>query len=131
MPEQRIEPVVAAQPAASDDDRARADAAEAAAVAAHPNRGQFVLYMGPRNVAAAAEELKKRAPKLGEGTFAQITATQWNQAGVPSDRSHTWNLANNWRIPATQFSQAQIDYLLTNSRRFELVDADSSKVDQK
>lgn len=129
MAEPKIQPPVATQPATSDDDKAKAEAAATAAEAAHPSKGKFVLYTGPRNAAAAADELKKRPPRLGEGTVAEITATQWKQAGVPSERSHRWSLANNWRIPATQFTQEQIDHLLTSSRRFELVDSKGQKVD--
>lgn len=128
MTESRIASAFQAQPATSDDDKAKAEAAAAAEVEAHPNRGQFVLYTGPRNAAAASEELKSRSPKLGEGTFAEITAAQWNEAGVASTRSHMWSLSNNWMIPATQFSQDQIDYLLTYSKRFELVDVKGQEV---
>lgn len=129
QPGPKIQPVGQAQPAASDDDKANAEAAAAAELEAHPSKGKFVLYLGPRNVTAAVDELKKRQPKLGEGTFAEITAAQWNQAGVPSTRTHKWSLANSWTIPATQFSQEQIDYLLENSKRFELVDSKGQKVD--
>lgn len=118
-----------AQPALSDADKAKAEAAAAAEVAAHPSSGKFVLYTGPRTAAANAEELKTRRPQLGEGTVAEITAEQWSQAGVPGPRSHRWSLSNNWRLPATQFTQDQIDYLMENSKRFELVDAKGQKVD--
>jgi hypothetical protein len=120
-----------AKPAVSDTDKAKQEAAAAAEVAAHPSSGKFVQYLGPRNVAAAveADEFKTRAPKLGEGTVAEITTSQWTQAGIPGPRTHKWSLANNWRVPATQFTQDQIDYLLENSKRFELVDAKGQKVD--
>lgn len=118
-----------AQPAVSDVDKAKAEAEQAAEVAAHPSKGKFVLYLGPSNITAAAEELTTRTPKLGEGTFAEITAAQWTEAGVPSTRTHKWSLANSWTIAATQFSQEQIDYLLENSKRFELVDSEGRKVD--
>lgn len=119
-----------AQPAVSDVDKAKAEAAAAAAVEAHPNKGQFVLYLGPTNVASAAEELKNRQPQLGEGTVAEISIVQWSQAGVASKRAHRWDLSNEWRIPATQFTAEQLDYLQANSKRFELVDAEGQKVDR-
>jgi hypothetical protein len=126
----KIAPAEQAQPAASDEDKARAEAAAAAAVESHPNKGQFVLYTGPRNAAANADELQKRAPKLGEGTTAEISIAQWAQAGVTSTRSHRWSLSNSWRIPATQFTPEQLDYLQTNSKRFELVNEKGEKVDR-
>jgi hypothetical protein len=130
--ESPIQPADSAAPAASDDAKAKAQAAEEAALAKHPNKGQFVQYLGPRNAAAAAakDEFKKRAPQLGEGTFAEITPTHWGQAGIASSRTHRWSLANNYRIPATQFTPEQIDHLLTVSRRFELVDETGAKVDR-
>jgi hypothetical protein len=123
-----IEPPAAAQPAASDDDKAKAEAAATAELQAHPHKGQFVSYTGPKQIAANADELRKRPPRLGEGTTAEITQVQWGQHGIDAKRTHTWNLANNWRLPATQFTTEQIDYLLTNSKRFELVNSDGEKV---
>jgi uncharacterized membrane protein len=67
MVESRIASVAGVQPAASDDDKAKAEAEAVAAVQSHPNKGQFVQYLGPTNAVAAAEELKTRQPKLGEG----------------------------------------------------------------
>lgn len=119
-----------AQPAVSDVEKAKAAAVAAAEVEAHPNKGQFVLYLGPTNVAAAAEELKQRQPQLGEGTVAEISIVQWSQAGVGSKRAHRWDLSNEWRIPATQFTAEQLDYLQANSTRFALVDAEGQKVDR-
>lgn len=130
-PESPIESSADATPLASDTDKAEAAATVEAAFAAHPHKGQFLQYLGPRNAAAAAaaDEYKKRAPRLGEGTTAEITPVHWKQHGIESKRTHTWNLANNWRIPATQLTVEQIEYLLTNSKRFELVDRDGQKVD--
>jgi hypothetical protein len=130
MAEAKIQSPAQAQPATPDDEKAKAEAAAAAAVETHPNKDQFVLYTGPRNAAAAADDLKRRLPRLGEGTVAEISVAQWGQAGVASKRAHRWSLANNWLIPATQFTPEQIDYLLTNSTRFELVDGKGEKVDR-
>lgn len=135
MAEQRestIQSTDKATQAASDADKARTQAAAEAELKAHPNRGQFVQYLGPRNAALAAanDEFKTRPPQLGEGTVAEITPTQWRQAGLESKVVHRWSLANDWRVPATQFSAEQVDHLLTNSRRFELVDESGAKVDR-
>lgn len=132
MAEAKIQSTTQATSAKSDDDKVKEEAAANAAVDAHPNKGQFVQYLGPRNAALAAanDEFKKRAPKLGEGTVAEITAIQWKEAGIQSTRTHRWNLANDWKIPATQFTAEQVDYLLTASKRFELVNAEGQKVDR-
>jgi hypothetical protein len=128
MVESRIASVAGVQPAASDDDKAKAEAEAVAAVQSHPNKGQFVQYLGPTNAVAAAEELKTRQPKLGEGTLAEITAAQWGQVGVAAKRGHQWDLSNEWRVPATDFSQEQLDYLAAHSKRFVLVDGEGQKV---
>lgn len=131
MAEAKIQSTSQATSAKSDDDKTKEEAAANAAVAAHPNKGQFVQYLGPRNAALAAanDEFKTRRPQLGEGTFAEITATQWKEVGIETTRTHRWSLANDWKIPATQFTSEQVDYLLTASKRFELVNADGQKVD--
>lgn len=131
MAETKIQSTTQATSAKSDDDKTKEEAAANAEVAAHPNKGQFVQYLGPRNaaLAAAKDEFKTRRPQLGEGTFAEITATQWKEVGIETTRTHRWSLANDWKIPATQFTSEQVDYLLTASKRFELVNADGQKVD--
>ncbi|OBK04706.1 hypothetical protein A5746_10845 [Mycolicibacterium conceptionense] len=123
-----IAPVEDAQPAVSDENRARAEAAAAAPKS--DSGGKFVLYTGPRTAAANAEELKNRPTRLGEGTYAEITVQQWAEVGIHADRTLVWKLQNNFRVPASSLTDAQLDYLLTNSKRFELVDADGNKVDR-
>lgn len=70
--------------------------------------GPFVQYTGPQT---------------GSGTFAQIDPAHWAQQGIVSTRSFVWKLQNKWRIPASQFSAEQLDYLLNSTKRFALVDA--------
>lgn len=123
-----IAPVEDAQPAASDEDKAKAEA-EAAAPKSDSG-GKFVLYTGPRTAAANADELKNRATRLGEGTYAEITVQQWAEVGIHAKQSLVWKLQNNFRVPASSLTDAQLDYLLTNSKRFELVDANGNKVDR-
>ncbi|MFV8173797.1 hypothetical protein [Mycolicibacterium peregrinum] len=122
-----IAPVEDAQPAVSDETKAKADAA---APKSADSGGKFVLYTGPRTAAANAEELKNRATRLGEGTYAEITVQQWAEVGIHAERALVWKLQNNFRVPASSLTDAQLDYLLTNSKRFELVDADGNKVDR-
>lgn len=123
-----IAPVEDAQPAVSDEGKAKA-AAEAVAPQSD-SAGKFVLYTGPRTAAANAEELKKRRSRLGEGSYAEISVQQWAEVGIAAERSLVWKLQNNFRVPASALTDAQLDYLLTNSKRFELVDADGNKVDR-
>lgn len=123
-----IAPAEDAQPAVSDADKAKVEAAVDAQ--ASEGGGKFVLYTGPRTAVANAEELKNRMTRLGEGTYAEITPQQWAEVGIAAENSLVWKLQNNYRVPASLLSAAQLDYLLTNSTRFELVDADGNKVDR-
>jgi len=125
-----IETPDAAQSVASDAEKAQADADTAAAEDANPNKGRFVLYLGPRNIVAAGDDLKSRELQLGEGTYAEITPTDWKLGGIDAKRNFVWDISNNWRIPATHFTTEQLDYLLTASKRFELVDGEGVRVDR-
>lgn len=116
-----IQPPDGAEAAQSDDEKAKAGAAQAEAAKAKAS-DKFVLYLGPSNVSRNTEELKKRPPKLGEGTYAEITPTQWGQVGIAATNTVKFSLANSWRVPVSAFSDAQLDYLLTNSKRFVVVD---------
>ncbi|ORA25165.1 hypothetical protein [Mycobacterium aquaticum] len=123
-----IAPVEDAQPAVTDEDKAKAEA-EAAAPQSDSG-GKFVFYTGARTAAANAEELKNRPSRLGEGTYAEITVQQWAEVGIEAKTSLVWKLQNNYRVPASALSDAQLDYLLTNSNRFELVDGNGNKVER-
>lgn len=123
-----IAPVEDARPAVTDEDKAKAEAAAAAPKS--DSGGKFVLYTGARTAAANADELKKRDSRLGEGTYAEITVQQWAEVGIHADCALVWKLQNNYRVPASSLTDAQLDYLLTNSKRFELVDANGNKVDR-
>lgn len=126
-----------AQAAASDDEKAKAEEAAATELDAHPGKGLFVLYLGPSNIAAAVEndEFKDREPLSGEGTIAEVTSAQWAEVGLRTERTnpHVWDLSNDWRIPATDFSPEQVAYLLVSRTpgrpaRFALVGADGKPV---
>ncbi len=129
-----IEAPEGAQSAVSDEDKAKAEAESAAearaAKAAESAEDRFILYTGPRNIVANTEELKKRSPRLGEGTAADISPQQWAQCGIKAKSPETlvWNVFNNYRVPASKFSREQLEYLLANSKRFELVDKAGKKV---
>lgn len=132
VPGVAIESPEAAAPAVSDDEKAKADAA-AAEQSAKDKSGNFVLYLGPSN-AVRAHSLpdKERAAAFqspGVGSYAEITATQWREVGIAADQTLTWSLQNNYRIPVSQFSKAQLDYLLDkDGHRFALVDAEGKQV---
>lgn len=126
---QKIEATDTAQVAVSDENKAKAESAASAPKSSHPN-ARFVLYTGPRTAVANAEELKKRASRLGEGTYAEITPAQWAQVGIKANTAVVWRLQNNYLVPASELTDAQIDYLLTHSTRFELVDGAGMKVER-
>lgn len=123
-----------AQPAQSDQEKAdaQAQAAVEAAAAKQPEASdeRFVRYLGPQNIVKNAEALQTRAPRLGEGTYADMSPQDWSSVGISAKSPETlvWNVFNNYRVPASKFSQDQIDYLLSNSKRFELVDREGNKV---
>lgn len=123
----QIESTDTAQAAVSDDDKAAAQSAAEKAKSSQPG-GRFVLYTGPRTAAANAEELKNRQSKLGEGTYAEIKPEQWAEVGIAADKALVWRLQNNYLVPASDLSDAQLNYLLANSTRFELVDGDGKPV---
>lgn len=119
-----IETPEGAQSAPTDEERAVAQAA-AAEQASKDRSGNFLAYTG-----------HTRSAKDG-GTIANISVSQWGELGCPGKVSHEWNLGNDFRLPVSQFTDAQIDYLLnrdpvyTKRQRFELVDADGNTVDHK
>lgn len=143
-----------AQPALSDADRdqAQADAAAAAGRPGDPNR-RFVQYVTPRNAASSyvdehgirrkivtrpsnphAHALRPNtgsyASKIGvSSTKAQIRPETWAQLGIHATHTLVWDFSNGWRIPASRLTDEQLDYLLLNDPRFELVDGRGNKVD--
>lgn len=108
-------------PAVSDADKAKAHAEAAHAAKAKPG-DKFLLYLGPSNITKNKEDLKRRSTRLGEGTYAEITPQQWSSVGIPASATVKWHIGNNWRVPVSALSDAQVDYLLANSKRFALVD---------
>lgn len=120
----------------SDEDKAKAAATAAEQPKADPDE-KFVLYTTPRN--AAASVVSRPSGEQGDGSLAsavgvasavaRITPADWNQVGISATDTLQWDFTNNWRIPASKLSHAQLDYLLRNSsKRFELVDGNGNQV---
>lgn len=156
-----IEPADTAQEAVSDDVRAEAAQAEAAAAAEAAQNAptaRFLEYVVPRRAAATyvdergqrrqivtrpseAHEHASTAPessyasRVGVGNArAVIRSATWAQLLGGEYDTVVWDFANNWRVPASQLSADQINYLLVDDRqyngvRFELVDGNGNKVD--
>lgn len=122
-----IAPTDTAQPAVSDDDKAKAAATQPPTPTPTAS-DKFVRFNGPRNIVANADALKTRSPRLGEATQATISPADWAKAGLSGDKTLVWNLFNNYRIPASEFTPQQLDYLLTHSKRFDLVDSAGNKI---
>lgn len=125
-----IAPPDAAQPAVSDADKAKA--AAAAAEARKPSAGPFVRYTGVKWAALTPKDVNFEQSLVDRiaraGTFRKITAQQWGQVGVATSSSHVWSMDNRYKIPASQFNDKQLDYLLDVDGDFELVDASNNRV---
>lgn len=134
-----IESPEGAQPAVSDEDKAKAEA-EVSASAKDKSSERYVFYTGAQE-AVRASKIKdpvKREARInspGVGSFCEVTATQWSQAGIKATHGHVWALMRclpagaEYKIPARYFTQDQIDHLLTTQgKRFELVDGNGKKV---
>jgi hypothetical protein len=130
--------------APSDADKANAAAEAAAAAAAPPNpAARFVQYTVPRKAAArvvtrpSTEHPYAERPteggyasKIGVASArAEILPQHWAQLGIPATQKLVWEKGNNWRVPASRLSGEQLDYLLHNDNRFELVDGAGRRVD--
>lgn len=134
-----------AAPAVSEEAKAKAEAQAAEKASAAAESGErFVQYLTPLR-AANNTVTRPSGAGAGDGSPASrvgvasaesvITAAQWKQVGVEATGDVVWNFDNNWRVPASELSKAQIDYLLTtdrryNGKRFELVDAAGKAVNQ-
>lgn len=131
MVDSPIEQPAQVESAVSDEVR---HAVVAAAAAAEPKPGdpdaRFLLYLGPRNIMANAEQLKKRKPRDGEFPRAAISVAEWASCGIAATRTVEWNASNNFRVPVSDLSEAQINQLLgERANRFELVDGLGRRVD--
>ncbi|ACC42302.1 hypothetical protein MMAR_3890 [Mycobacterium marinum M] len=128
-----IEAPEGAQSAVSDEDKAKAEAVVSAS-AKDKSSERYVFYTGAREAVRASKikdpvKREARIKSPGVGSFCEVTATQWSQAGIKATHGHVWKLQNEFRIPASQFTQEQIDHLLsTQGKRFELVDGNGKKV---
>ncbi|TDL05454.1 hypothetical protein [Mycobacterium paragordonae] len=139
-----IEAPEGAAPAVSEDDKAKAAEAQAAKQAESGDKdARFVQYVIP--LRAAQQVVSRPSGFQGDGSPASrvgvasaetsITPQQWNAVGIPASEPLVWNFDNNWRIPVSKLSDLQLNYLLTEDRRyngvrFELVDGAGNKVDK-
>lgn len=99
---------------------------QALSVLSDEEKAQAVPHVTPKSLGPF---VKYTGPQTGSGTFAQVDPEHWAQQGIAATRSFEWKLQNKWRIPASQFSAEQLDYLLNNTKgRFVLVDAKGVKV---
>ncbi|OBK14090.1 hypothetical protein [Mycobacterium asiaticum] len=132
-----------AQPAVSEEDKAKAEA-QAAAADAPKSDERFVQYLTPLRAANKAVTRPSGAG-TGDGSPASrvgvasaeciITEQHWAQVGI-AGKSLVFSFDNNWRVPVSQVTDAQLKYLLNDDRRyngvrFEVVDADGNKVAAK
>ncbi|WP_157185990.1 hypothetical protein [Mycobacterium canetti] len=127
-----IDSAANAKPSVSDEEKAKLTKAPAAVVKDKASQ-RFVMYMGAKNASLMADlDQQARAAMInraGVGTYAEVTQAQWAQAGITATHGHVWNLGNQWRIPAGEFTERQIDHLLTTqSKRFRLVDGNGKTV---
>lgn len=125
-----VSPAQAAS-AVSDADKAKAAAATAAAVT-KASAGPFVRYIGVKWAGLTPKDVDFNkasvARILQSGTYRKITAQQWGQVGVATSVTNVWSAQNRYKIPASQFNQAQLDYLLNVDGDFDLVDANNTRV---
>jgi hypothetical protein len=139
-----IEPPTGAAEALSDDQRAAAQAeAEAAAAKAQddPNT-RFLLYTVPGQAFGRAktrpsgfnDDDSTLANRIGYAVAqAEVTDKQWVALGISGQKTLVFNRSNNWRVPASDVTEAALNYLLNedvryNGRRFALVDGRGNKV---
>lgn len=103
-----IEPVAETKVAVPDEVKAKV-AEERTSADVH-----FVRYLGAR---------------LNRATEAHIRRSDWNSVGVRATADHVWSLANDFKLPVTQFTKEQLDHLFAvDSQRFELVDGKGKPV---
>lgn len=58
----------------------------------------------------------------GYATLRVITPSQWKDVGIHDMGRKEWNHLNKYKIPATEFSEKALAYLLEQDGRFEFVE---------
>lgn len=96
--------------AESDDEKAKARK-----TTDKKEKGPFVKYLGVLQGVSSARE---------------ITAREWLQLGIKTKGIDVWDLRNDFQLPASQFDDDQLDYLLDVDGRFALVDAEGKEVER-
>lgn len=61
----------------------------------------------------------------GIATVRILSAEDWKTLGIDSDLYCEWNYLNGNRLPKSMFNEEQLNYLLTQDDRFQLVEDES------
>jgi hypothetical protein len=126
----QIESAQQAKAAKSDDEKAAEQVQVAAPI---PQAGgPFVRYTAVKWAALTHKDVnfdKELVARIDRsGTERKITSQQWSLVGVATSITHVWSIANKYKIPASQFNEAQLNYLLNVDGDFALVDANNNPV---
>lgn len=103
------QPFADVKPAVSDETKAKTAPPEPS----KPRSRRFVRYTGAREEHASMRRIK---------------AAAWRELGIKAERTHVWELGNDWRIPVSEFTDPQLDYLLDVDGRFEIINNDGQIV---
>jgi len=107
-----IESTENAQPAASPEAKAKA---KRGATKEKP-KGPFIKYTGAADGIASERE---------------ISPSEWGSIGIEGKKKHSWSILNDFKVPSSEFSDEQLDYLLDTDGRFEEVDDDEDEDEKK
>lgn len=61
----------------------------------------------------------------GIATVRILCDLDWKNLGIDSDLYCEWNLLNGMKLPKSIFNEAQLNYLLNQDGRFQLVESES------
>lgn len=140
-----VKPADDADPALSDEDKAKAaedEAVAAAEVKKDAPHARFVEYVVPRRATASyVDEKGKRRPIVtrpsgephahasvaDDGSYssrvgvanarATISVQDWARVGISATEKVVWDFGNNWRVTAKKFTDEQLDFLFGEDRR--------------
>lgn len=71
------------------------------------SNGRYVKYLGP--------ELNRASERV-------ITAENWAEIGIKADANHVWDFKNEYLLPESVFTPAQLNYLLNVDGFFSSVE---------
>lgn len=58
----------------------------------------------------------------GVATLRIMDSNAWKQAGIKSEKYVEWNYLNEKKVPVSEFTEQELDYLLRRDGRFSKVD---------